>query len=197
MATDWLTRKACGAPGHASCLIRGMRPRTFVSLLGCVGLLMVSSCGETSSSSPEGAGSPSAGVAGAGAGAAGKGVGGAGGSDSAGRGGAGGGSAGTVFDPCKGVPPPQYKCVPAEQAWEWSRTSADPAPLPEAGGAGGIGNGGAGGEAGSPAVTFPPGTCPSIQSISEQLPPNAASFGFTAGTFTNGQCCYTWGAACG
>lgn len=177
-----------------------MRPRSFISLLGCVGLLMASSCGETSESSPQSAGASGENVAGASATAAGAGTTAAGkgngGSDSAGRGGAGGGSAGTVFDPCKGVPPPQYRCVPAEQAWEWSRTSANPAPLPAPGGEGGFGNGGAGGEAGGPAVTFPPETCPAISSISEQLGPGAAN-GFTTGTFSNGQCCYSWGIACG
>jgi hypothetical protein len=162
--------------------------------------LMGSSCGETSSSSPQSAGVAGQGVAGAGQGVAGAGTSAAGkgngGSDTAGRGGAGGGSAGTVFDPCKGVPPPQYRCVPAEQAWEWNRTSGDPTPLPEPGGEGGVGNGGASGEAGAPGVTFPPGTCPLITSISEQLGPGASG-GFGSGQFNNGQCCYMWGIACG
>lgn len=182
--------------GHVSCFMQGMRPRFFVSLLSCTGLFLASSCGETSASSPEGAGSTGVGVAGAAAGAAGKG---AGGSDSAGRGGAGGGSAGTVFDPCKGVPPPQDKCVPVEQAWAWVGDSGVAAPLPEpsAGGEGGVGSGGAGAEGGATGVRFPAGTCPSIQAISEHLGPGASTTGFGLGAFLDGECCYTWGVACG
>lgn len=170
-----------------------MRPRTPVSLLGCMGLLMASSCGETRSASVEESEIAGAAFAGAGKPAAGNS---AGGSDSAGRGGTGGGSAGTSFDPCRGVPPPQSACVSAEQAWEWSRSSgaADPLPQPTPGGGGegGVGNGGAGGDAG---VTYPPGTCPAIYTITQQL--GATNTGFASGTFNNGQCCYFWGVACG
>lgn len=175
-----------------------MRPQSVVSLLACLGLLMASSCGETRSASVEESEIAGAAFAGAGKPAAGNG---AGGSDSAGRGGAGGGSAGTVFDPCRGVPPPQSMCLPVEQAWEWSRSSgaADPLPepLPSMGGEGGVGFGGAGGAGGASGVPFEPGTCPTIQSVSEHLGPGAANTGFGLGAFNNGKCCYTWGVACG
>lgn len=182
---------------HASCLVEGMRPHFLVTLLGCTGLLLASSCGETHSASVEeseiaGAASSSAGKPAA----AGNGSGGFGGSDSAGRGGSGGGSAGTVHDPCAGVPPPQSKCVSAEQAWEWSRNSgaAAPLPTPGGGGEGGVGNGGAGGEGGA---TYPPGTCPTIYDISQQLGANGTGLGIPNGNFNNGQCCYIVGVACG
>mgnify|MGYP001554815375 CR=1 FL=1 len=177
---------------------QGMRPRYFLLLVGCSGLLLASGCGETSSSSPEGGQVAGAAMAGAGKPAAGSA---SGGSDSAGRGGAGGGSAGTVFDPCRGVPPPGSACIPAEQAWEWSRNPGAADPLPEPtpgmGGEGGVGNGGAGGEGGASAPTYPPGTCPSIHAIGSRLGAGAVNAGFSSGSFNNGQCCYYWGVACG
>lgn len=91
-------------------------------------------------------------------------------------------------------------CVPAEQAWEWSRGVGEPGPLPDpvpsSGGEGGVGNGGAGGDAGASGGAYPAGTCPQIQLIIDQLSPGAVT-GFGSGTFNNGQCCYFWGVACG